>query len=73
MLLFPAGSFPVLSLMVGAVVDRLVPENGAPANLTAFEGLTPEQQRVLVASSMTFLMGIFQVDSTLLLPICRFC
>ncbi|XP_040885836.1 chloride anion exchanger-like [Toxotes jaculatrix] len=55
------GSFPVLSLMVGAVVTRLVPEDRAPANITAFEGLTQDQQRVLVASSVTFLMGIFQL------------
>lgn len=55
------GSFPVLSLMVGAVVTRLVPDHGPPANITGFENLTLEQQRVLVASSMTFLMGIFQV------------
>ncbi|XP_061571167.1 solute carrier family 26 member 3 isoform X1 [Cololabis saira] len=55
------GAFPVLSLMVGAVVTRLVPEDGPSANITDFEGLTPQQQRVLVASSVTFLMGIFQV------------
>lgn len=57
-----AGSFPVLSLMVGAVVTRLVPEDGPAANLTSFEGLSQDEQRVLVASSVTFLMGIFQVD-----------
>uniref|UniRef100_A0A3Q2QTM2 Solute carrier family 26 member 3 n=1 Tax=Fundulus heteroclitus TaxID=8078 RepID=A0A3Q2QTM2_FUNHE len=55
------GSFPVLSLMVGAVVTRLVPEDGPHANITDFEGLTQDQRRVLVASSMTFLMGIFQL------------
>ncbi|XP_038594299.1 chloride anion exchanger-like [Micropterus salmoides] len=55
------GSFPVLSLMVGAVVIRLVPEDGPPANITGFEGLSQDQQRVLVASSFTFLMGIFQL------------
>ncbi|XP_037617170.1 solute carrier family 26 member 3 [Sebastes umbrosus] len=55
------GSFPVLSLMVGAVVTRLVPDVGPPANITGFEGLSMDQQRVLVASSMTFLMGIFQL------------
>ncbi|XP_072233158.1 chloride anion exchanger-like [Leuresthes tenuis] len=55
------GSFPVLSLMVGAVVTRLVPEDGPPANITEFVGLTQDQQRVLVASSVTFLMGIFQL------------
>ncbi|XP_074482178.1 chloride anion exchanger-like isoform X2 [Sebastes fasciatus] len=55
------GSFPVLSLMIGAVVTRLVPDVGPPANITGFEGLSMDQQRVLVASSMTFLMGIFQL------------
>ncbi|XP_044042954.1 chloride anion exchanger-like isoform X1 [Siniperca chuatsi] len=55
------GSFPVLSLMVGAVVTRLVPDDGPPANITGFDGLTQDQQRVLVASSVTFLMGIFQL------------
>ncbi|XP_076578954.1 solute carrier family 26 member 3 [Chaetodon auriga] len=55
------GSFPVLSLMVGAVVTRLVPDSGPAANITAFEGLTMDQQRVVVASSLTFLMGIFQL------------
>nr|BAD22609.1 solute carrier family 26 member 3 [Anguilla japonica] len=55
------GAFPVLSLMVGAVVTRLVPDNGSPANITGFEGLTMDQQRVVVASSVTFLMGIFQL------------
>ncbi|XP_033930642.1 solute carrier family 26 member 3 [Pseudochaenichthys georgianus] len=55
------GSFPVLSLMVGAVVTRLVPEVGQPANISGFDGLTQDQQRVLVASSVTFLMGIFQL------------
>ncbi|XP_072529243.1 solute carrier family 26 member 3 [Salminus brasiliensis] len=55
------GPFPVLSLMVGAVVTRLVPGDGPPANITGFEGLTMDQQRVVVASSVTFLMGIFQL------------
>ncbi|XP_070848710.1 chloride anion exchanger-like [Chaetodon trifascialis] len=55
------GAFPVLSLMVGAVVTRLVPEDGPVANIAAFEGLTQDEQRVIVASSVTFLMGIFQL------------
>uniref|UniRef100_A0A668A4K1 Solute carrier family 26 member 3 n=1 Tax=Myripristis murdjan TaxID=586833 RepID=A0A668A4K1_9TELE len=56
------GSFPVLSLMVGQVVLRLVPGDGKPpANITGFEGLSEDHQRVLVASSLTFLMGIFQL------------
>ncbi|XP_060935988.1 chloride anion exchanger-like [Limanda limanda] len=55
------GSFPVLSLMIGAVVIRLVPEDGPSANITGFANLTQDQQRVLVASSVTFLVGIFQL------------
>ncbi|XP_067111103.1 chloride anion exchanger-like [Osmerus mordax] len=55
------GSFPVLSLMVGAVVTRLVPDHGPVANITGLESLTTEQQRVIVASSVTFLMGLFQL------------
>ncbi|KAG7456245.1 hypothetical protein MATL_G00249710 [Megalops atlanticus] len=60
------GAFPVLSLMVGAVVTRLVPDDGPPANITEFDGLTPDQQRVVVASSVTLLMGIFQLAMGLL-------
>ncbi|XP_042367710.1 chloride anion exchanger-like [Plectropomus leopardus] len=55
------GAFPVLSLMVGAVVVRLVPDLGTPANFTSFEGLNKTEQRVLVAYSLTFLVGIFQL------------
>lgn len=60
------GAFPVLSLMVGAVVTRLVPDEGNPAPIPAFANLTQDQQRVLVASSVTFLMGIFQLGMGLL-------
>ncbi|XP_048124048.1 chloride anion exchanger-like isoform X2 [Alosa alosa] len=55
------GAFPVLSLMVGAVVTRLVPDIGPPANITGFEGLTIDEQRAMVSASVTFLMGIFQL------------
>ncbi|XP_056311613.1 solute carrier family 26 member 3, tandem duplicate 2 [Danio aesculapii] len=60
------GAFPVLSLMVGAVVTRLVPDEGPPANITAFEGLTKEEQRILVSASLTFLVGLFQLGMGLL-------
>ncbi|KPP59759.1 hypothetical protein Z043_122290, partial [Scleropages formosus] len=56
----------VLSLMVGAAVTRLVPDDGPPVNITGFEGLTQDQQRVMVAASATFLMGIFQLAMGLL-------
>uniref|UniRef100_A0A4W5QXZ0 Solute carrier family 26 member 3 n=1 Tax=Hucho hucho TaxID=62062 RepID=A0A4W5QXZ0_9TELE len=60
------GAFPVLSLMVGAVVTRLVPDGGPPVNITGFEGLTSDEQRVMVAASVTFLMGIMQLAMGLL-------
>ncbi|XP_026182794.1 chloride anion exchanger-like [Mastacembelus armatus] len=55
------GPFPVLCLMIGSVVTRLVPDEGPPVNITGFEGLTRDEQRVLVASSLTFLTGIMQL------------
>lgn len=55
------GPFPVLSLMIGSVVTRLVPDDGTVANITGFEGLSMDDQRVLVASSVTFLAGIMQL------------
>ncbi|XP_036433411.1 chloride anion exchanger-like [Colossoma macropomum] len=60
------GPFPVLSLMVGDVVLKLVPGGDHSVNITGLEGLTESQQRVAVASSVTFLMGIFQLAFGLL-------
>ncbi|NXX88174.1 S26A3 protein, partial [Centropus bengalensis] len=54
------GPFPVLSLMVGGVVVRLVPDdisgNGNSTNISAIN-----DERVMVAASVTFLSGVFQV------------
>ncbi|XP_054911710.1 chloride anion exchanger-like isoform X1 [Poeciliopsis prolifica] len=55
------GPFPVLCLMIGSVVTRLIPDEGPAANITGFTGLTIDEQRVLVASSVTFLVGIMQL------------
>lgn len=55
-----SGPFPVLSLMVGGVVDRMVPND--TVNFEIFGNLQPEEAKVVVASSITFLMGIFQVS-----------
>ncbi|XP_060745503.1 solute carrier family 26 member 3, tandem duplicate 2 [Tachysurus vachellii] len=60
------GAFPVLSLMIGSVVTRLVPDDGPPANITGFDGLTMDQQRAIVSASLTFLIGIFQLGMGLL-------
>ncbi|XP_075062064.1 chloride anion exchanger-like [Mixophyes fleayi] len=52
------GPFPVLSLMVGTAVLRLYPENNEDPDLL--------QKRVVVASSVTVLAGIFQLALGLL-------
>lgn len=58
-----AGPFPVLCLMIGSVVTRFAPDEGPPISITAFENLTIDAQRVLVASSVTFLVGVMQVGN----------
>nr|XP_033814758.1 chloride anion exchanger [Geotrypetes seraphini] len=55
------GPFPVLSLMVGQVVTRLVPDNVLETNTTSADGLTVEEQKMMVAASVTVLAGIFQL------------
>ncbi|XP_025951166.2 chloride anion exchanger [Dromaius novaehollandiae] len=54
------GPFPVLSLMVGGAVVRLIPDdftvNGTLANTS-----TINEERVIVAASVTFLAGILQL------------
>uniref|UniRef100_A0A665UCF6 Chloride anion exchanger-like n=1 Tax=Echeneis naucrates TaxID=173247 RepID=A0A665UCF6_ECHNA len=55
------GPFPVLCLMIGSVVTKLVPDEGAHVNITGLEGLSIDDQRVLIASSVTFLVGIMQL------------
>ncbi|NXI90883.1 S26A3 protein, partial [Psophia crepitans] len=54
------GPFPVLSLMVGGVVVRLVPDQNA-VNTTQDGNLTIDDERVMVAASVTFLSGVFQL------------
>ncbi|XP_069485254.1 chloride anion exchanger-like [Ambystoma mexicanum] len=57
-----AGPFPVLSLMVGSTVTRLVPTgNATTSSLFANESLSLEEQRIIVASSVTVLAGIVQL------------
>lgn len=60
-----AGPFPVLCLMIGTVVTRLVPGDGVASNITGLEGLSVDEQRVVVASSVTFLAGLMQVRLSL--------
>ncbi|XP_074428724.1 chloride anion exchanger isoform X1 [Larus michahellis] len=54
------GPFPVLSLMVGGVVVRLVPDDSA-ANSTSTNISLIDEERVMVAASVTFLSGVFQL------------
>ncbi|KAJ8006969.1 hypothetical protein DPEC_G00112710 [Dallia pectoralis] len=60
------GAFPVLSLMVSGVVTRMVPGEDDPFNITEFKGLTIDEKRVMVAASVTFLMGLMQLAMGLL-------
>ncbi|KAF6724251.1 Chloride anion exchanger [Oryzias melastigma] len=60
------GPFPVLCLMIGSVVTRIIPDEGPPVNITGLEGLSIDDQRVLVASSLSFLVGIMQLGMGLL-------
>uniref|UniRef100_A0A8D0HWC6 Solute carrier family 26 member 3 n=1 Tax=Sphenodon punctatus TaxID=8508 RepID=A0A8D0HWC6_SPHPU len=53
------GPFPVLSLMVGDAVMRIVPD--VVGNSTMVNSSTIDEQRVMVAASVTFLAGIFQL------------
>ncbi|KAG8439910.1 hypothetical protein GDO86_005903 [Hymenochirus boettgeri] len=59
------GPFPVLSLMVGSAVLRLVPDNPNIGNNTDAASLL-DDKRVIVASSVTVLAGIFQLAMGLL-------
>uniref|UniRef100_A0A672UGC4 Solute carrier family 26 member 3 n=1 Tax=Strigops habroptila TaxID=2489341 RepID=A0A672UGC4_STRHB len=54
------GPFPVLSLMVGGVVDRLVPDDST-GNGTSTNSSAIDEKRVMVAASVTFLSGVFQL------------
>ncbi|XP_038834094.1 pendrin-like [Salvelinus namaycush] len=72
------GPFPVTCLMVGSVVLTLAPDdhfllpgNGTGMNGTEADGIVVdveamEAQRIMVASSMTVLVGLFQVVMGLL-------
>ncbi|NXM95641.1 S26A3 protein, partial [Sylvia borin] len=54
------GPFPVLSLMVGGVVTRLVPDGSfGDGNSTNTSAMNDE--RVMVAASVTFLSGVVQL------------
>ncbi|NWS88124.1 S26A3 protein, partial [Toxostoma redivivum] len=54
------GPFPVLSLMVGGVVTRLVPDDST-GNSNSTNTSTIDNERVMVAASVTFLSGIIQL------------
>uniref|UniRef100_A0A7M4F968 Solute carrier family 26 member 3 n=1 Tax=Crocodylus porosus TaxID=8502 RepID=A0A7M4F968_CROPO len=53
------GPFPVLSLMVGDLVTRLVPDDLGNSTLTNVSSI--DEQKVMVAASITVLAGIFQL------------
>ncbi|ELK01311.1 Pendrin [Pteropus alecto] len=63
------GPFPVVSLMVGSVVLSLAPDenflipssNGTASNATMIDDATRDAARVLIASTLTLLVGIIQL------------
>ncbi|XP_004382652.1 chloride anion exchanger [Trichechus manatus latirostris] len=59
------GPFPVLSMMVGAVVVRIAPDTSESAtefsNSSMSNGTTLDEQRVMVAATITVLSGIIQL------------
>ncbi|KAM9311736.1 uncharacterized protein PAF06_009590 [Gastrophryne carolinensis] len=65
-----AGPFPVVSLMVGSVVASLVPEGSVGSGNYTLTNTTAEdllnEKRIVVAASLTFLVGIIQVGLGLL-------
>ncbi|XP_069833411.1 chloride anion exchanger-like [Dendropsophus ebraccatus] len=60
-----AGPFPVVSLMVGSVVASLVPENTTSSGNSTIANATVDNfisdQQIMVAASLTFLVGIIQL------------
>ncbi|XP_078391617.1 chloride anion exchanger-like [Cetorhinus maximus] len=61
------GPFPVVSLMVGTVVNRLVTDGDTGVNSTLFPAdMSKEDRQVWVAASVTILTGIFQLALGLL-------
>ncbi|CAH2275795.1 chloride anion exchanger-like [Pelobates cultripes] len=64
-----AGPFPVVSLMVGSVVANLVPDNTGNGNSTVVNATAEEilnNERIVVAASLTFLVGLIQLGLGLL-------
>ncbi|XP_067420096.1 pendrin [Emydura macquarii macquarii] len=63
-----AGPFPVVSLMVGSVVLSMAPDekfrimsSNATVNKTLIDTASRDAQRVVIASTLTFLVGIIQL------------
>ncbi|XP_019481595.1 PREDICTED: pendrin [Hipposideros armiger] len=63
------GPFPVVSLMVGSVVLTLAPDenflipssNGTAPNATMIDSVVRDGERVIIASTLTLLVGIIQL------------
>uniref|UniRef100_A0A6Q2ZKN8 STAS domain-containing protein n=1 Tax=Esox lucius TaxID=8010 RepID=A0A6Q2ZKN8_ESOLU len=55
------GPFPVTCLMVGSVVLTLAPDDHFLISVNGTDVEAMEAQRIMVASSMTLLVGVFQV------------
>lgn len=62
------GTYAVMSVMIGGVTDRLAPDSNFEiwdneTNSTIIDVIARDAERVRVAAAVTFLSGIFQVNS----------
>lgn len=68
LVLFWTGTFAVVSLMTGTVVEQLVPTPAA-LNSSSPEALELEDQRIGVASAVAFLSGVMMVKKKKIVPV----
>eukprot|EP00079_Xenopus_tropicalis_P033563 XP_017947334.1 PREDICTED: solute carrier family 26 member 10-like [Xenopus tropicalis] len=57
----PQGTFAVLSLMTGSVIDEHLPQNPLDRNLTSEEQSDIYAQRIGMAAAIAFLIGVIMV------------
>lgn len=61
-----AGTYAVMSVMIGSVTERLAPDSDFMyfvnnTNESMIDTVTRDNERVKIAATVTFLSGIFQV------------
>lgn len=64
---FP-GTYAVMSVMIGGVIERVAPDSNFMiwdnvTNSSIIDVVSRDAERVRVAAAVTFISGLFQVDS----------